>query len=151
MDLLTNLFTEHPIWIWLGLGAVLLTVEIATGTGWLLWSSACAAVVGVATMIFPDLAPAVQLILFAGLTIVSTLLSRRFMPKDAPGNDINDRTGELVGKSGEAVADFRDGQGRVIVDGAEWAAETSGAALSAGVRVRVVRVLGGARLEVAAD
>ena len=153
MEALLTLFNDHPLWIWLGVAAALLAIEIGTGTGWLLWSSACAAVVGVVAMIVPGMGLPAQMILFAVLTIASTLLSRRFLPPPgAHGPDINDRVGELIGKTGEAIGDFSQGAGRVLVDGAEWAAEARGTDRpNAGERIRVVRVLGGARLEVISE
>ena len=52
----------------------------------------------------------------------------------------------LLGREGRATA-----EGRVFVDGQEWAAEWDGAAPApAGAAVRVLAVLGGARLRVAA-
>ena len=58
--------------------------------------------------------------------------------------DINDRTGDLLGKTGLAVS-----SGRVLVDGAEWDAEVEfGEPLQPGGQVEVIRVLGGAKLAV---
>ena len=38
--------------------------------------------------------------------------------------DINDNVGRLVGKEGVAVTGFINGEGRVFIDGKEWAAVT---------------------------
>ena len=37
----------HPVWSWLTVAAILLAAEVATGTGWLLWPSASAAITAV--------------------------------------------------------------------------------------------------------
>ena len=66
------------------------------------------------------------------------------------GGDINDTTARLAGVEGVAMETFQSGQGRVQIDGQEWAAELEdGGALIAGTRVVVVDV-GGSRLTVRA-
>lgn len=123
MTWLADLYVAHPFWIWLAVGAVLLALEVATTTGWLLWPAACAVIVAGLTFILKgDFA--VALAVFAVLTIVSTVLARRYLPKNASGDgpDINDNLGRLVGHFGMAVSAFEHGHGRVFIDGKEWAA-----------------------------
>lgn len=142
------LYAQQPGWAWLGVAAVLLAAELVTGSGYLLWPSASAAVVaGLAFLGWPaGLIP--QLLLFAVLTVASTYAARRWWPRRAAeegGSTLNDAAGRLVGREGEAVA----GGGRVFVDGAEWVAEAEGGRpLASGERVRVLAVLDGARLRV---
>ena len=145
MEFVSSLYMDHPFWVWLALAAVLLAIELPTGTGWLLWPAASAGVMAALTFAGVRFGWAGEIALFAVLTIASTLISRRLMPKrrhDLP--DINDRTGDLLGKTGLAVS-----SGRVLVDGAEWDAEVEfGEPLQPGGKVEVVRVLGGAKLAV---
>jgi membrane protein implicated in regulation of membrane protease activity len=87
---------------------------------------------------------------FAGLTIVSTLVARRFLPRVRvhDGSDINDNVGRLVGHHGSAVGAFAGRAGRVFIDGKEWAAELDeGEGLEAGAAIKVTGV-DGARLRV---
>ncbi|HWA63812.1 MAG TPA: NfeD family protein [Caulobacteraceae bacterium] len=151
MDWVTAFYASHPFWVWLALGAVFLVIELATGSGWLLWPAGSAVAVALATLT-GLLNPPLQLALFAVLTIVSTYVGRRwFIRPHATGPDINDQLGRLVGRHGEAAAAFERGEGRVFVDGKEWAAELDGdGALAGGARVEVTEVLGGARLKVRA-
>src|SRR4051794_8152075 len=111
-------FPDHPFWAWMAIAGVLLAVEVATGSGWLLWPAASAAVVAVlVSFVGVSLAPAV--LIFAGLTIVSTLLARRYLPRSLlqhAGRDINDNVERLVGHEGRAVAAFKDRAGRVFID-----------------------------------
>jgi membrane protein implicated in regulation of membrane protease activity len=93
---------------------------------------------------------ATAILAFAVLTIASTLLARRYLPRAeaVAGGDINDNIGRLVGHHGSAVAAFAGSKGRVFIDGKEWAAELDDAeALEAGANVEVVGVHG-ARLKV---
>lgn len=149
MDTLFGLYAAQPFWVWAGIGAAILAVEIATGSGWLLWASASAAVTAViAALIQPN--PATTIAVFAVLTIVSTLLTRRLLPRagEAVSDDINDPAGRLIGQHATAVRAFKGGVGRVMLDGKEWAAElVEGETLSAGAAVEVTGV-NGARLSV---
>ena len=151
MDGLSNLILSHPFWAWMAVGAVFLAVEVATGSGWLLWPAGSAAVTGLATLVIP-VPPHVAIVLFAMLTIVTTYIGRRYLrgaKADAP--DVNNPAQRLVGHRGEAVAAFEGGDGRVFVDGKEWAAVLDGAGpIAAGAKVEVIEVLGGARLKVRA-
>jgi membrane protein implicated in regulation of membrane protease activity len=90
-------------------------------------------------------------VIFAVLTLVTTFVGRRYLrpAPTPPQGEFNDRGARLVGMAGQAVADFKDGQGRVFVDGAEWIAETDASvAVAAGTRVEVTAVVGGGRLKV---
>ena len=137
-------YATHPFWVWLAVGAVFLAVEVATGTGWLLWPAASALLVGLLTLAVQPGLP-VELGLFAVLTIATTYLARRFLRPvlDASNPDLNDPSLRLVGRDGEALDGFANGKGRVFVDGKEWAAVApEGVAPAAGQKVQVVAVEG---------
>ena len=123
MTWLSELYFAHPFWIWLAIGGLFLVVEVATGTGWLLWSAASAVVVALLSLILP-VGPVVHLTIWAALTILATLTVRRYLPRNASGDgpDINDNLARLIGHQGAVVEAFRNGQGRVFVDGKEWPA-----------------------------
>jgi membrane protein implicated in regulation of membrane protease activity len=141
MDIV-GLFAAQPFWAWLVAGVVMLIAEALTGSGWLLWPAVSAG--GVAVAVLTGLIPDawVQVGLFAGLTLISTLLAKPWTAK-ASKSDLNDRARRVLGQSGEARGDFVSGHGRVFVDGAEWPAELEGGGeLAAGARVTVVKVEG---------
>lgn len=140
---------QNPLALWMVIGAGLLAFEVGTGSGWLLWPAGSAALTGVAAVVF-HLDLHLQLVVFAILTIATTLAGRRFFPRAeyAAGGDINDTTGRLAGSEGVAAESFQAGLGRVFVDGKEWAAELEGGgALASGAKV-VVTGVGGSRLTV---
>jgi len=143
MQQLADLYAANPFWIWMGFAAVLLAAEAGTGSGWLLWPAACAAAVGLLSLAGITGAP-VQIGLFAALTLVTTLVSKRFVKRiDGEGGDINDQTARLIGKVGRAAAPFVDGHGRVFVDGSEWVADLEeGRELANGTKVAVTGVNG---------
>ncbi|WP_312160150.1 NfeD family protein [Phenylobacterium sp.] len=148
MSPLAEFYIAHGFWVWAAVGAAVLAVEIAFGSGWLLWPAACAAVVAVISL-FTDNA-VVEIGLFAVLTIVTTLVARRFWPRERhPTTDINDNVGRLVGHKGRVSAAFVHGAGRVLIDGKEWAAESEdGAPLELEAIVEVIGLSGGSRLRV---
>ena len=144
-----HLYASHPFWAWMALAAVLLAAEILTGSGYLLWPAGSAA----ATAILAGfrLGAPVELVVFAGLTIVSTIVARRFFPNPLRGKgpDINDPHTRIVGHHGQAAGAFAAGRGRVFVDGKEWAAELeNGGDLAPGASLTVTAVLSGACLKV---
>ena len=149
MDLIQNLYASQPFWLWLAVGVVLLAIEAAASTEWLLWPAVAAGVVALITAIAPNLGLPVEAGIFAALTVIATLASRtlikRVNPTDEP--DINDRDLRLVGERARVVEAFVDGRGRVFVSGAEWPAEIEGAAPLAGESV-VVESVDGPRLRV---
>lgn len=144
MDVIANLYASQPFWIWLALGVILLAVEAALSTEWLLWPAVSAGIVAVLTALGLRLGVTGELILFAALTVAATLLSRRLIqrvnPDDAP--DINDRDLRLVGQRAKVVEAFSNGRGRVFISGAEWPAEIEGDAPLAGENVIVDAVAG---------
>jgi hypothetical protein len=149
---LTQFYAAHPLWVWAGLAAGLLALEVATGSGWLLWPAASAGIVA-ALAAFAGLPLAGALVVFALLTIITTLLGRRLLPTSLThrGLDINDPHERLLGRDALTVAAFTNGAGRVFIDGKEWAAELDGEVVPpAGAKVEVVSVAG-ARLKVRAS
>lgn len=142
-----------PTWLWLAVAAGLLAVEVATGSGYLLWACASAGVVAVLEALGLRLGWAGDVVVFAVLAIASTAAARRFWPRRPPalGDEINDAEAQLIGREGRAVTAFHDAHGRVFVDGKEWAADGDPETpLPAGARVRVLMVIGGSKLRVRA-
>lgn len=142
---LTLFHDLHGFWLWTALAAALLAVEVMTGSGWLLWPAASAGVVALLVR-FAGVSLEAAVLTFAVLTIVTTLLARRFMPQalfHRGSHDINDNVARLLGHHGRAVAAFKNRAGRVFIDGKEWAAELDeGEALEAGAQVEVTGVAG---------
>lgn len=152
MDAVLDIYASQPFWIWLAIGVLLLAVEAALSTEWLLWPAVAAGVVAVLTAVGLDIGFVGEVGLFAVLTVVSTLFSRRLIqrvnPDDKP--DVNDREARLIGQKARVVEPFVDGRGRVFVSGAEWAAEIDGdgppvgdsviveASLGSGLKVRAI-------------
>jgi membrane protein implicated in regulation of membrane protease activity len=151
MDALIDFHSAQPFWIWLAIGVLLLAVEAAFSTEWLLWPAVAAGITAVVAALGLDIGFWGETILFAVLTLAATLLSRRLIQRVNPADhpDINARDGRLVGQRAQVVQAFVDGRGRVFVSGAEWPAEIDGPAPLAGESV-IVEAAGGSILKVRA-
>lgn len=143
MDWFIALYGAQPFWLWLGIGVMLLAIESMFSTEWLLWPAVAAGVTALAAALFP-MGLAGEIGLFAGLTVVMTLASRRLVRKVNPieAPDINDVRLRLVGQRARVVEAFVGGQGRVYVSGAEWPAEIEGDAPAVGESVTIDSVAG---------
>ena len=138
-----------PLALWIAVGGLFLAMEVATGSGWLLWPAGAAAITALVASAMP-LSLAVQTGLFAVLTIVTTLAGRQFFPRRSHRGDINDTHARLAGSEGVVVQSFHGGNGRVLVDGKEWAARLDGESNPAPGAKIVVTAVGGAQLKVRA-
>jgi membrane protein implicated in regulation of membrane protease activity len=146
---ITLLHDQYGVWVWAGLAAAMLAIEAMSGSGWLLWPAASAAIVAILVKTM-GLSFEAAVLSFVVLTLLTTLLGRRFLPRALTGrsHDINDATARLLGHHGRAVSAFKGKLGRVFIDGKEWAAELDeGEAIEAGAEVEVTGVAG-ARLKV---
>ena len=139
--------TSSPLALWLAIGGVLLSAEVASGSGWLLWPAGAAAVTALLAAATP-LSLSLQTGLFAVLTIVTTLAGRHFFPRRRPRGDINDTSARLAGSEGVVVQGFHGGAGRVLVDGKEWAARLDGESNPGPGAKIIVTHVGGAQLMV---
>lgn len=150
MNALADLYAAQPFWIWLAIGVLLLAVEAMFSTEWLLWPAVSAGIVAVMTAIGIRLGLPGEVALFAVLTVIATLLSRRLIQKaNTAGPDINDRDSRLVGQRARVVEAFVGGRGRVFISGAEWPAVVEGDAPDAGQDV-IVHGVDGSLLKVKA-
>lgn len=143
MTALVDLYVAQPFWIWLAIGVLLLAIEAMLSTEWLLWPAVSAGIVAVLTAVGFRPGLAAEVAIFALLTVIATVLSRRLVSKANPaGPDVNDRDSRLVGQRARVVEAFVGGRGRVFVSGAEWSAEIEGEAPPAGQDVVVDQVSG---------
>ncbi|WP_309629547.1 NfeD family protein [Brevundimonas sp.] len=144
MGAILDIYASQPFWIWLAVGVLLLAVEAALSTEWLLWPAVAAGIVAVLTALGLRMGLAVEVGLFASLTVLATLLSRRLIKRVNPDDhpDINDRDLRLVGQRARVVQPFVEGRGRVFVSGAEWVALIDGDAPPVGDSVVVDRLEG---------
>ena len=132
-------FVHNLPYYWLALGALLLILEMF-GTGfYLLWIGIAALVVGALSFIAPWLAWPVQCLLFAGLSLVTTVLwwkRQRRVNTTSGQPGLNMRGQELVGRVFLVSQAIVNGSGKIKAGDTVWMVTGPDAAV--GTQVRVV-------------
>jgi membrane protein implicated in regulation of membrane protease activity len=146
MDQLIEAWTGVGAWRWLAIAALLFAIEMATGTAYLLWMSAAAAITAVAVAIIGEFNFAVELLLFGLFAMASTFIGKRFFAprmviSDQP--DLNQPERRHIGARAVAVTVFSGGEGRAKMGDSVWSAVMlDGANPAIGAGLEVVRVDG---------
>lgn len=122
-------------WWWLAAAILLAAAEMLTVSLVLVWSALAAALTGIALWLLPELSLAVQVALFALLSIAFTFGGRAAIQRFGDGGGaethLNRRTAGLVGRKA-VVVDFGAEGGQVTIDGIAWRARLEvGSALPA--------------------
>ena len=91
------------MWIWGAIGLILLATEMATGTVYLLWFGISALSVAIATWMFPNLALALQFVMFAALSISSLAIWKLNYKKTETHSRVGQAQGEEIGRVGEVT------------------------------------------------
>ncbi len=123
MSGITQFLNDQPAWHWWALGAILLTVEIASTTQYLLWPGLAALMVGVLKFFDPSLDGSLAVFLFAVLSVVATAAWKRSAwgrAERSTHTTLNDRSAQYVGRVVKAEENFINGRGAVRVDDTRW-------------------------------
>jgi membrane protein implicated in regulation of membrane protease activity len=128
MSALTEFLNNQPAWHWWALGAVLLALEIASTTQYLLWPGIAALIVGILKFALPSLDGRLAVFLFAVVAVVATVLWKRSKLGRAERHthaDLNERSAQYRGRHVIALSDFEGDRGAVLVDDTRWRAVTA--------------------------
>lgn len=159
MSVFEIIYGTAPYAFWLTAAAALAAVSLASGAALPMRPAAAAAAAAALAALAPELGLRFEALLFAALAVILTFPTLRGTAAREPARGIaadaaplprSTHPRRLIGRIARSSGEFANGVGRVWIDGAEWAAELEGAyeALPQGRAVRVVRVLGEARLQV---
>jgi len=132
-------------WHWLVFGLVLVVAEIASAGGfYIIFFGLSAIVIGVLASANLAGNNAMQLLLFAVVSVTSLLLFRNRLLKWFQTDPQAPSVDQIVGQVAVVIEDLLpDGVGKVELRGAAWAARNGGGVpLSRGARCRVTRVDG---------
>ena len=129
MDQVFAAFNDVRPWHWFALAALLVGIEIASTTFYFLWPGIAAAVVGLLVYFFPGLGPNSQIVLFAVLAVLSTVMWKRYAPKSLtsaePHATLNRRAAQYAGRRAKAAVNFSGGRGAILIDDTRWSAVTA--------------------------
>lgn len=168
MSTLQALYMQSPYWVWLGVAAVFIILALVTGVRSLAWPVLAAVAVAGLDLLGMHFPPTAEVAVFLGLTTLAFILPRwattphsanvpglehappRRLSRKSYEMGTVDRTSGLVGRIGRSTGEFANGVGRVLIEGAEWAAELESGedGVPPHAPVRVTRVIGGVRLQV---
>lgn len=129
---------------WLIFGVILLTLEVVTGTTYILWPAVAALIVGVLVFILP-LAWEMQFLLFFLISTVLLFAGHKYfqpMMQGGEPSDLNDRARSMVGRRVKAVTAFETGRGRVQVGDTQWQAVMEDGDAAEGDELKIVSVQG---------
>lgn len=142
MSELSPFFQNLGEWNWLILGAGLIGLEILVPGVFLIWFGLSALIVG-SVALGIDISWQWQLILFAVLSLIAVILSRRFFKNTENESDkpfLNQRAEQNIGRSFVLTQAILHGHGRVQIADSTWAVE--GEDCSEGTMVKVIGVEG---------
>lgn len=128
MQTLADFLNNQHAWHWWALGALLLALEIASTTQYLLWPGIAALLVGILKFVMPSLDGRLAVFLFAVIAVVATVLwkrSRLGRAERTSHHDLNERSAQYKGRQVLALDDFHGGRGAVRVDDSRWNAQIS--------------------------
>ena len=130
-------------WFWWVAAGALLMLELAAPGVFFIWLAIPAAAVGVLDMVF-NIGWQLELVAFAGLSIISVYAGRRLLGKrhafDSDRPNLNQRMLDFVGRNfvlGEAIV---EGRGRLTIDSTIW--EVQGPDAPKGARVKITGIDG---------
>ena len=125
-------------WTWWVLGIVMLGLEMLLPGTYLMWFGLAALSVGTFALIVPT-TWTVQLLMFAGLSVVAVIIGRVVMNRlrdNEEDSGLNDRGARYVGRTFRLHEPIVDGAGRLNIDDTIW--RVRGPDIRAGEQVRVV-------------
>lgn len=93
----------EAMWVWGALGLILLAIEMATGTFYVLWFGVAALCTSAATWIFPELSHALQFTIFSVLSLGSLAIWRRYYKKTEIHYRVGQAQGEEIGRIGTVI------------------------------------------------
>jgi membrane protein implicated in regulation of membrane protease activity len=139
----------EAMWVWGAIGLVLLAVEMATGTFYVLWFGVAALCVAIAMWLFPSMSTAMQYSMFAILSLGSLAIWRLNYKKNSTNSRVGQSQSDEIGRVGtvvETVSIKQNGKIRFaqgLMGSREWAA-ISEETIEAGSDATVVAIVGNA-------
>jgi inner membrane protein len=148
-----QVFMYWGSWGWIGIGLVLLTLEILVPGVFMLWFGIAALLVGFVSVIIGSSeywSSETQIVVFLFLSVISAYYGRKYLQKNGASDQplLNQPSLQLVGRSTILKEPIINGYGRAEFDGSFW--KISGPDMASGSKITVVSALNGTTLIVEA-
>ena len=121
MEFLTAQLTP---WHWLTLGVLFFAIELFAPTAFLLWPAGAAIATGLLVWLIPVFSWKLQVVIFAVLAVVASLVGRHFFKNKAIGESTHptlNRRGESVkGRVITITEPIVNGVGSAMIDNTRW-------------------------------
>lgn len=136
---------QVEFWYWLIIGVAFIALEVFAPGAILMWFGFGAIVTGMVLWIFPDMALALQILLFAvvsGVSVLAWRQSKFFREEATPSDDptLNNRLHSHIGKEYTLTEAIVNGRGAMRVGDSNW--RIRGEDMPAGTHVRITAVDG---------
>ena len=130
-------------WHWLILGVVLVILEVLAPGIIFLWLGIAALATGLVVLTIQDMGWQYQVLIFAGLSVVSVVSGRMWIKRHPTETDhptLNRRGQQYIGRVFTLSEPIVNGTGKLRVDDTTW--KINGSDLPAGTRVKVAQANG---------
>jgi membrane protein implicated in regulation of membrane protease activity len=135
----SNFVSSYGWWI---LALALIAAELIAPGYFLLWIGIAAAIMGVVTLVFPELTFLLQAVMFGALSIATCFIYWKYIrPAAEQRNDqplLNRKADRMLGRRLIVVDSFVNGRGKVKVGDTVWLAEGEDANVGDTVEVLTV-------------
>ncbi len=143
MDEFVAWLWEIEFWHWWALAVFLIAIEVFAPSTLLVWPAVSAAIVGGVLLIDPQLDWRYQVLIFAVLALVTTVVWFRYWlrrhPTETDHPTLNVRGKSYVGRRAHLDEATQDGRGRLRIDDSRWSFATEdGGDIDAGTAVEIV-------------
>jgi hypothetical protein len=140
-------YMPQPLWAWAMLGAILLGIELLSGTFYILWFGIAALCVALMLAVSPSTPLAMQLLAFSVLSLTSLAVWRRKYQSQSPRSRVGQSHDDSIGKVGRiTVAVSADQNGSIlftvpVMSSREWTV-ISDVAIEIGAQAEVISIEG---------
>jgi len=136
-----QLFSHVVYWTWWIIGIFLVILEISAPGTFFLWMGISAGIVGVILYIVPELAWELQLTIFAVLSVVTVLISRKYLQENGEDQStLNQRGKRYIGMTVVVEEPIENDIGKVRIEDTLWRA--AGQDAPKGNKVRIIGIDG---------
>lgn len=146
MDEYLAWFLNVTHWHWLAFAVFLAGLEVLSMSFFLIFPALSAVLVGLVVYVEPGLDWRVQVLIFAAISVVTTILGRSWMRKFRGADEapvVNVRGQAYLGRRTRTIDALENGRGRVQMDDTWWTARSvDGTPIAAETLIEVAEVDG---------